>query len=117
MGWLARIGLVLAAGLVGAAVGAAVGVWSVNPGDGFVAGAKVAMGLIVGGGAGLIAGGLLAWRGTEGLRRGALLMLGPAALAVLVAAGWRVIAYDPPAAASPSPVPPRAATEAVPGGG
>ena len=116
MGWIARSALVLAAGLVGAALGTAVGVWSVEPGDGMVAGAKVAMGLILGGGAGLIAGGLMAWRGTEGLRRGALWMLGPLALAVLAAAGWRVIVQGPPAPATPATPPPATATEASPDG-
>lgn len=111
MGWVARIALVLAAGLVGAALGIALGVWSVDPGDGMAGGAKVFLGLILGGGAGLVAGGLMAWRGTEGLRRGALLMLGPVALAVLVAAGWRAITVERPEA--PAPVQPGPAT-AVP---
>lgn len=113
---IARLALVLSMVVVGAGLGVGFGILLVRPGDGMVAGAKVVMGLLLGGGGGLVAGALVAWRGGDGLRRGALWLAGPVSLALLAGAGWRIAAQNTDAPA-PTAGPRPAVTAPTPDGG
>jgi pimeloyl-ACP methyl ester carboxylesterase len=91
---LLRALLVAAAGIVGIALGGIVGAAAAQDAEALVAGAIVAMGAILGGAAGLLAGGLASWKLDARKARFALWILGMPAIALLALAARQLWLKD-----------------------
>lgn len=83
-----RILILISFVVIGAALGALIGTALVTPGDGLVGGAKVVMGMVIGGVLGLVAGGFAAWQSGPRMRFALGLATAPIAAVVIAFAVW-----------------------------